>query len=71
MAVAAVVDEPGLGVESLELAAGQVGFDGGEDPVAVGPDGLGQSHQGRDPAAARPGQSPVQVVGVGESVEVA
>ena len=42
VAVAAVVDQADLGVEAFELGVGQAEFDGGEDPVPVGADGLGR-----------------------------
>jgi hypothetical protein len=34
-----MVDQPDLGVESLELAVGQAQLDGGQDLVAVAVDG--------------------------------
>jgi hypothetical protein len=62
VAVAAVVDEPDLAVEPLELRVGQAELDGGEDAVAVGADRLGQRDERRDAAPACPGQPPVEML---------
>jgi len=75
VAVAAVVDQADLAVETFELGVRQAELDGGEDAVAVGSDGPGQRDERGDAAAAGPGQPPVEmlrcVLGSGEAVEVA
>jgi alkanesulfonate monooxygenase SsuD/methylene tetrahydromethanopterin reductase-like flavin-dependent oxidoreductase (luciferase family) len=75
MAVAAVVDETNLAVETLELRIGQSELDRREDPVAVGPDGPRELDERGDATAARPRQPPVEmqrrVLRVGKPVEVA
>jgi hypothetical protein len=75
VSVAAVVDQSDLAVEPFELGVGEPEFDGGEDVVAVGADGLGDGDNGGDAAAAGTGEPGVEVgVGTapgGEPVEVA
>jgi hypothetical protein len=52
VAVSAVVDQPDLRVEFLELAVGQHEIDCGEDVFAVLSDGAGQINDGWDAGSA-------------------
>ena len=54
VAVAAVVDQPDLGVQAFEFGVGQAELDGGEDLVAVG---CGRSVTGRRMAGMRQRQA--------------
>lgn len=63
VAVATVVDEADLAVESFELRVRQPELDSGEDPVAVGADRSRQRDERGDATAARPRQPPVEVHG--------
>ena len=49
MAVAAVVDEPDLGVEALEFRVGEPELDRGQDPVTFLADGAGELDERGDP----------------------
>jgi hypothetical protein len=64
VAVAAVVDEADLGVQTFELAVEQSEVDRGQDRFAVLRQGSGQGEDRGNPAAAGAGE-PVVEVGVG------
>src|SRR4249919_2507361 len=66
VAVAAVVDESGFGVEAFEFGVGQAEVDSGQDAGAVFAQGLGELDDRGDAAAAGSGQPAVEV-GVGAS----
>ena len=72
-AVAAVADQPDLGVESLEPRVAESEADGGEDPVAVLADGPGELDERLELRARRPRQPRFEVFGrlggIGEVVE--
>ena len=74
VSVAAVVYQPDLAVDPLQLGVRQTQLDGRQDPVAVGPDGLGEGDERRDATTACPAQTPLEMVGgvrgVSEPVEV-
>src|SRR5205807_5065064 len=63
VAVASVVDQADLRVESLQLRVRQAEPDGVEDAVAVGSDRLGELDHGGDAAAAGPGEPGVEALG--------
>ena len=60
MPVAAVVDQPDLRVETLELGVRQAKLHRGEDALAVSPDRAGEPHERRDPRAAGPREPAVE-----------
>jgi hypothetical protein len=62
-AEAAVADEPHAAVEAFQAAVGEAEADRGEDAVAVAAQGAGGLDEGRQAAAAGPGQPGVEVRG--------
>src|SRR5712691_11826512 len=73
VAVASMVDQADLRVESLQLRVRQAELDGVEDALAMGSDRLGELDHGGDAAPAGPSQPGVETlwgVGLAGSVDV-